>query len=98
MGYPENGPNLARPQSEAVEGERWLKLLGREDLIGTLIPYYHKGRQLRAEEFPILDRQAVLPIFTLIESLAPSDPERKELIETALRALDYYMHKQVEET
>jgi hypothetical protein len=80
-------------ESELPDGERWLTLLGREELIGTPIPYYKDGRQLRAEEFPELDREAVLPIFTLIESLPLEDPIRAEKIEAANAALDYWLNQ-----
>jgi hypothetical protein len=83
----------AKPDAEKSEGQRWLELLGRGDLVGTPIPYYKEGRQLRAEEFPILDRDAVLPIFTYIESLAPDDPKREEYIEAARATLDHYMNQ-----
>lgn len=88
---PENESTAER--REETEGERWLKLLGREDLIGVPIPYHHEGRQLRAEEFPLLDRERVLPIFTYIESLPPDDPKRRELIEAANVTLDHYLNK-----
>ncbi|HET6863766.1 MAG TPA: hypothetical protein VFH37_01005 [Candidatus Saccharimonadales bacterium] len=80
--------------NETSEGERWLELLGEEHLIGSLIPYYDEdGRQLRAEEFPKLDREQVKPIFDHIESLAPDDPKRKELIDASRQVLRYYLNK-----
>lgn len=78
------------------DGERWLELLDRGDLVGTPIPYFVDGRQLNAEEFPLLDGKHVLPIFTAIESLAPDNPKREEYIEAARSALDYYLAKPVE--
>lgn len=84
--------------SEESEGVRWLKLLGREDLIGTLTQYTHPedGHQLNAEEFPVLDREAVIPIFTVIERMDSDDPKRESLIEAARASLDYWLNKPVE--
>jgi hypothetical protein len=84
-----------KPESRHPEGARWLKLLGREDLIGQPIPYNHPvdGHSLTAEEFPVLDRDAVVPIFTHIESLDPDDPIRAQKIKDTNDMLDYWLNQ-----
>lgn len=82
-----------------IDGIHWLKLLGKEELIGQPIPYYDDdGRQRVAEEFPLLDHDAVRPIFTLIESLPEDDPKRQDYIDASIEALDYYLNKPLQST
>lgn len=88
---PEQTPNTTTQSAEETEGVRWLKLLDEERLTGTPIPYYYEGRQLRVEEFPLLDGYATSPLLAYIESLAPDDPKRQELIDGARQMLYYFL-------
>lgn len=74
-----------RPEPEP-DGVRWLKLIGRGDLIG--VPTKH-GQP--AEEFPSLCPQNAVDVFISLESLKINDPRREAGIAAARAMIDSHL-------
>lgn len=84
-------------RTEKPEGERWLEILGEGHLIGTLIPHFREGKQLYAEEFPLICGSHARPAFKALENMDPSNPKREEYLEAARATLHYYLSQSAEE-
>lgn len=92
MNIQEKGPNNeSNPDVELSEGERWLELLDKGHLKGTLIPYFMDDRQLKAEEFPLLCGEHARPSFVALERLSPEHPKRQEYINALGNMLNKYL-------
>jgi hypothetical protein len=80
-----------------AEGRSWLELLGEEKLIGRSITA-DDGRQLLAEEFPLIYKEALYverihPLYLALEA----DPNNEQF-KSALRQMLYAHLKLSEET
>jgi hypothetical protein len=94
----ENNMGAGADEWEAAraEGTRWLELIGEGHVVGTSIPYTKDGRQLNAEDFPLLCGNHVRPVFTALEKLDESDPRRQGYIDSIKRTLHTFLSESAE--
>jgi hypothetical protein len=93
MEQQENGLGTGAEEWEAArsEGTHWLELIGEGHVVGRPIPYTKDGRQLNAEDFPLLCGDHVRPVFTALERLDISDPRRQVYIDSIKRTLHKFL-------
>ena len=84
-------------EAARAEGTKWLELIGEGRVVGTPIPYTRDGRQLNAEDFPLLCGDHVRPVFAALERLDHSDPRRQNYIDSIKRTLNTFLTESAEE-
>ena len=94
----ENSLGASADEWEAAraEGIHWLELIDEVHVVGTPIPYTKDGRQLNAEDFPLLCGDHVRPVFTALERLGKSDPRRQDYVASIKRTLHSFLSESAE--
>jgi hypothetical protein len=87
MSSPESASEL--PQQKP-DGERWLEMLGYGHLKGQPTGYEVNGEPVMAEQFDLLCRDNVAPMFVALERMDPADPRYKKFIGIGQAAFKKY--------